>query len=121
VHRFILQCCAALVAAILAYLCLVTLRLAQEADTSNVTLQPDPAPDVMNVMPFYRDWTQHPEAETRLTREATIERLHAAVKYVFVIRGFANNAKQVPYNHERTPAAEAKAIAAFTAPAAAQR
>jgi len=47
---------AALVAAILAYLCLETLGLAQEADTSNVTLQPNPAPDVM---PFYRDWTQH--------------------------------------------------------------
>ncbi len=34
-------------------------------------------------MPFYRDWTKG--AEPRLSRELTIERLRAAVKYVFVI------------------------------------
>jgi phospholipase C len=42
-----------------------------------VTLQPDPSPDVL---PFYRDWTKG--AEPRLSREETIERLRAAVKYV---------------------------------------
>ncbi len=34
-------------------------------------------------MPFYRDWTKG--AEPRLSREQTIERLRAVVKYVFVI------------------------------------
>ena len=54
--------------------------MAQEADISSVTLQPDPGPDVM---PFYRDWTKG--AEPRVSREQTIERLRAVVKYVFVI------------------------------------
>jgi phospholipase C len=68
--------------AAVAQLCLATSDLAQEADKPMVTLQPDPARDVM---PFYRDWTKSPEAEPRLTREQTIERLRVAVKYVFVI------------------------------------
>ena len=34
-------------------------------------------------MPFYRDWTKG--EEPRLSREETIERLRAAIKYVFVI------------------------------------
>ena len=80
--RFFVQSCAALAAAAVAQLCLATSDLAQEADKPMVTLQPDPARDVM---PFYRDWTKSPEAEPRLTREQTIERLRAAVKYVFVI------------------------------------
>jgi hypothetical protein len=45
----------------------------------------DRATDPRDVMLFYRDWTKSPEAEPRLTRKQTIERLRAAVKYVFVI------------------------------------
>jgi hypothetical protein len=77
VHRLFLYPCAALVAPALAQLCIATMGLAQEADNPSVTLQPDPSPDVL---PFYRDWTKG--AEPRLSREETIERLRAAVKYV---------------------------------------
>ena len=78
--RDFLHSCSALVAAALAQLCIATMGLAQEADIPSVTLQPDPSPDVL---PFYRDWTNG--AEPRLSRQETIERLRAAVKYVFVI------------------------------------
>jgi phospholipase C len=80
VLRLFLYSGAALVAAALAQLCIITIGLAQEADVPSVTPQPDPSPDVL---PFYRDWTKG--AEPRLYREETIERLRAAVKYVFVI------------------------------------
>jgi Phosphoesterase family len=80
VPRFFLYFCAALVAAALVQLCIAKIGLAQEADISSVTLQPDPGPDVI---PFYRDWTKG--AEPRLSRKQTIERLRAVVKYVFVI------------------------------------
>lgn len=82
VPQFFLRACAAVVAAAVAQLCLAASGLAQEADKPRVTLQPDPDPDVK---PFYRDWTMHPDAEPHLSREATIDRLRAAVKYVFVI------------------------------------
>jgi phospholipase C len=72
---------AALVAAVLLQFCFATLGLAQETGRA-VTLQPDPGPDVK---PFYRDWTTDPAAEPDLSREETIARLRAAVKYVFVI------------------------------------
>ncbi|MGH6848610.1 MAG: hypothetical protein ACREC0_14610 [Methylocella sp.] len=78
--RLFLYSCAALVAAALAQLCNATMGLAQEADFPSVTLQPDPGPDVM---PFYRDWTKG--VEPRISREESIERLRAAVKYVFAI------------------------------------
>jgi phospholipase C len=78
--RLFLYSCAAFVAAALAQICLATMGLAREADIPPVTLQPDPG---HNVMPFYRDWTKG--TEPRLSREETIERLRAAVKYVFVI------------------------------------
>jgi phospholipase C len=78
--RLFLDSCAALVAAALAQIFLATMGLAHEPDIPPVTLQPDPGPDVA---PFYRDWTKG--AEPRLSREETIERLRAAMKYVFVI------------------------------------
>ncbi|HUZ90388.1 MAG TPA: alkaline phosphatase family protein [Methylocella sp.] len=84
--RFIFQFYAALVAAALAQPCIVAKGMAQgahrPADKQRVTLQPDPSPDVI---PFYRDWTKDTEAEPNLSREATIEHLRAAIKYVFVI------------------------------------
>ncbi|HEX3497508.1 MAG TPA: alkaline phosphatase family protein [Methylocella sp.] len=78
--RLFLDSCAALVAAALAQIFLATMGLALDADKPMVTLQPDPGPDVA---PFYRDWTKG--AEPRLSRPEMIERLRAAVKYVFVI------------------------------------
>jgi phospholipase C len=54
--------------------------VAQQPDSQLVTLQPDPASDVL---PFYRDWTK--SDEPALSREQTIEHLRAAIKYVFVI------------------------------------
>jgi phospholipase C len=80
VQRFFLYSCAALVAAVLVQLCIAMMGLAHEADIPSVTLQPDPSPDVV---PFFRDWTKGDEP--RLSREETIERLRATVKYVFVI------------------------------------
>jgi phospholipase C len=80
VYRFFHWSCGALVAAALVQLCIATMGWALEADKPMVTLQPDPGSDVM---PFYRDWTKG--AELRLSREETIKRLRAAVKYVFVI------------------------------------
>jgi phospholipase C len=79
VIRFFLSC-AALAAAASAQPCIATMGLAEEGDIPSVTLQPDPSPDVL---PIYRDWMKG--AEPRLSREETIERLRAAVKYVFVI------------------------------------
>ena len=79
VLRFILHSCGILVTAALVQLS--TARgFAQDADIPSVTLQPDPSSDVL---PFYRDWTKG--EEPRLSREETIERLRAAIKYVFVI------------------------------------
>jgi phospholipase C len=79
VIRFFLSC-AALAAAASAQPCIATMGLAEEGDIPSVTLQPDPSPDVL---PIYRDWMKG--AEPRLSREETIERLRAAVKYVFMI------------------------------------
>src|ERR1700724_529293 len=78
--RFLLRPCAVLVAAALAQLCLSVKGVAQQPDSQLVTLQPDPASDVL---PFYRDWTK--SDEPALSREQTIEHLRAAIKYVFVI------------------------------------
>jgi phospholipase C len=78
--RFSLQSCAALGAAAVAQICLPASALAQETDKPMVTLQPDPSPDVL---PFFRDWTKGDEPA--LSREETIERLRALIKYVFVI------------------------------------
>jgi phospholipase C len=78
--RFLLRPCAILVAAALAQVCLPTKGRAQQPDSQLVTLQPDPASDVL---PFYRDWTKG--NEPALSREQTIEHLRAAIKYVFVI------------------------------------
>ena len=78
--RFSLQSCAALGAAAVAQICLPASALAQETDKPMVTLQPDPSPDVL---PFFRDWTKG--NEPALSREETIERLRALIKYVFVI------------------------------------
>ena len=83
--RFLLRPCAVLVAAALAQLCLSVKGVAQQPDSQLVTLQPDPASDVL---PFYRDWTKRDEpalSEPALSREQTIEHLRAAIKYVFVI------------------------------------
>ncbi len=79
VLRFILQSCGILVTAALVQLS-TTRGFAQDAHISSVTLQPDPSSDEL---PFYRDWTKG--EEPRLSREETIERLRAAIKYVFVI------------------------------------
>src|SRR5450631_3659001 len=79
-HRFFLHPRAVLVAAALAQFCLAANGAAQETGTQRVTLQPDPAPGVVS---FYRDWTKGDEPA--LSREEAIERLRAAVKYVFVI------------------------------------
>jgi phospholipase C len=78
--RFLLRPCAVLVAAALAQLCLSVKGVAQQPASQLVTLQPDPASDVL---PFYRDWTK--SDEPALSREQTIEHLRAAIKYVFVI------------------------------------
>jgi phospholipase C len=78
--RFLLRPCATLVAAALAQVCLPAKGRTQQPDSQLVTLQPDPASDVL---PFFRDWTKGDEPA--LSREQTIEHLRAAVKYVFVI------------------------------------
>lgn len=74
----------AICAAIVMQLGLMPAALAQTQESSfkgaKVTLQPDPGPDVT---PFYRDWTKGDEPV--LSRDEAIERLRAAIKYVFVI------------------------------------
>ncbi|HUI21172.1 MAG TPA: alkaline phosphatase family protein [Methylocella sp.] len=79
--RYFFQFLAATIVAALVQFCLAAAGWAQDV-IKTVTLQPDPSPDVM---PFYRDFTIHPETEPSLSREETIKRLRAMVKYVFVI------------------------------------
>src|SRR5664279_2357963 len=78
--RLLLRPCAISVAAALALLCLSGKGVAQQPDSRLVTLQPDPAPDVL---PLYRDWTKGDEPA--LSREQTIDHLRAAIKYVCLL------------------------------------
>ncbi len=79
--RFLHRSCVVLAAAVFAQLSLSVKGKAQQPDSPRlVTLQPDPAPDVL---PLYRDWTKGDEPA--LSREQTIDHLRAAIKYVFVI------------------------------------
>jgi phospholipase C len=82
VFRFFLKSRAKFAILAFTQIFIVTSGWAGEPDVSLIRPQPDPGPEII---PFYRDWTQGGAVEPRLSRAQMIERLRAAVKYVFVI------------------------------------